>query len=127
MIKKRSGQKPYSNYNFCQIPIKKAANNEQNIKINSPELSHQENNYFYNTKINRLILQELPNNSLQNLYQQPTQLNKSQSIGNDLFQGKVNSLLYPKKINDNFLNKNSSFKILPIDMKKLKKNDNYYK
>ena len=122
MIKKRSGQHHLSNDNFCHIRIKKSVNNDKNTNIISPELSHQENNYFYNTKINRLILQELPKNSIQNIYQQPTQINKSLSLGYDLLQGQVNDLFYTKKNNDNIFNENSSFKNLPMDIKNFKQN-----
>ena len=97
MIKKRIGQKQISNDKFCHIRIKKSPNKDINTNIISPELSHQENNYFYNTKINRLILQELPKNSIQNIYHQPTKLNKSLSFGYDLFQGEVNNLFYTQK------------------------------
>ena len=122
MIKKRSGQHHLSNDNFCHIRIKKSVNNDKNTNMISPELSHQENNYFYNTKINRLILQELPKNSIQNIYQQPTQINKSLSLGYDLLQGQVNDLFYTKKNNDNIFNENSSFKNLPMDIKNFKQN-----
>ena len=122
MIKKRSGQHHLSNDNFCHIRIKKSVNNDKNTNIISPELSHQENNYFYNTKINRLILQELPKNSIQNIYQQPTQINKSLSLGYDLLQGQVNDLFYTKKNNNNIFNENSSFKNLPMDIKNFKQN-----
>ena len=122
MIKKRSGQHHLSNDNFCHIRIKKSVNNDKNTNMISPELSHQENNYFYNTKINRLILQELPKNSIQNIYQQPTQINKSLSLGYDLLQGQVNDLFYTKKNNDNIFNENSSFKNMPMDIKNFKQN-----
>ena len=122
MIKKRSGQHHLSNDNFCHIRIKKSVNNNKNTNMISPELSHQENNYFYNTKINRLILQELPKNSIQNIYQQPTQINKSLSLGYDLLQGQVNDLFYTKKNNDNIFNENSSFKNMPMDIKNFKQN-----
>ena len=122
MIKKRIGQNPLSNDNFCQINIRKTTNTDKNTNIISPELSHQENNYFYNTKINRLILQELPKNSMQNIYQQPTQHNKNLSLGYDLFQGQVNNIFYTKKNNDNYYNKNLSLNNFPVDMKKFEQN-----
>ena len=122
MIKKRIGQNPLSNDNFCQIKIRKTTNTDKNTNIISPELSHQENNYFYNTKINRLILQELPKNSMHNIYQQPTQLNKNLSIGYDLFQGQVNNLFYTKKNNDNFYNKNLSLQNFPVNTNKFEQN-----
>ena len=74
MIKNGNPQNFY-NGNIQHIKVNKRIQNN-NIKDISPP--HQ-NNYFYNTKINRLILQEAPkNNRIQNIYQQqPVPSNKS--------------------------------------------------
>ena len=119
MIRKSIRYSKNSKENNPQIKATKKINNS-NLNINSPELSHQENNYFYNTKINRLILQEAPNNNIQNLYQQPSQINKSISFGLDYLQGKENNIFFPKAINENFFPRNTSFQNLPIDLIKLK-------
>ena len=92
--------------------------------MNSPELSHQENNYFYNTKINRLILQEAPNNSIQNIYHNPTHANKSPSIGYHILQGNIDNF-QSKEVNEDFFNRNTSYQNLPMDMMKLKSNEDY--
>jgi len=69
MIKK---EKNNPNYYKDNNNKKFDKNKSNNIKKNSPVLSNQENNYFYNTKINHLILQGLSNvNRGQNIYEQP--------------------------------------------------------
>ena len=69
MIKKEKNNQNYYKDNNNK---KFDKNKSSNIKKNSPVLSHQENNYFYNTKINHLILQGLSNvNRDQNIYEQP--------------------------------------------------------
>ena len=120
MIRKNITKTKDFKENNPQIVVKTKISNS-NLNINSPELSRQENNYFYNTKINRLILQEAPNNSIQNLYQQPSQINKSISSGLNYLQGKENNIFLPKAINnENFFARNSGFENLPIDLVKFK-------
>jgi len=119
MIRKNITKTKDFKENNPQIVVKTKISNS-NLNINSPELSRQENNYFYNTKINRLILQEAPNNNIQNLYQQPSQINKSISSGLNYLQGKENNIFLPKAINENFFARNSSFENLPIDLVKFK-------
>ena len=124
MIKNCFGLRKKYKENTSQIRVNKKIN-RSSVNNNSPELSHQENNnYFYNTKISRLILQGAPNNNFQNLYQQPSEINKSISIKYELPQGKVNNFFYQNKNNENFYHKNSSFQNLPIDRMKLN-NDDY--
>ena len=103
-----------------------------NLKRNSPILAHQENNYFYNTKINHLILQGISNtNKDQNIYEQPIPtshhsiyvnyefLDKNKNNDNNInsYYKKNNSCLqkmhtivnfpkkYEKDLNNNSLNK----------------------
>ena len=123
MIKISAGQRKKYKENTSQIRLNKKINN--NMQINPPRLSHQENNYFYNTKINRLILQEAPNNSIQNIYQQPSQINNDISFRYDLLQGKVNNLFNQNKSSENFYHKNSNYQNLAIDMMNNNQN-NYY-
>ena len=124
MIKNCFGLRKKYKEHTSQIRVNKKIN-RSSIKDDVPELSHQENNnYFYNTKISRLILQEAPNHNIQNVYQQPSQINKNISIKYDLLQGKVNNFFYQNKINQNFYHKNSSFQNLPIDRMKIN-NDDY--
>ena len=90
-----------------------------NIKSNSPVLSHLENNYFYNTKINHLILQG-PSNSNRgpNVYQQTNPLFNSVYINYDILNKNSNNIsnMYQKKyqINSNSLNKDNK-KIIGLD------------
>lgn len=124
MIKNCFGLRKKYKEHTSQIRVNKKINRSC-INNDVPELSHQENNnYFYNTKISRLILQEAPNHNIQNVYQQPSQINKNISIKYDVLQGKVNNFFYQNKINQNFYHKNSSFQNLPIDRIKLN-NDDY--
>ena len=124
MIRKSVGLRKKYKDNTSQIGVKKKVNNMQ---FNSPNLSLQENNYFYNTKINRLILQEAPNNNVQNIYQQPSHNNNDFSVGNGILQGKVNNFIEQKNNNENFYHRNSSFQKLPVDMMNIKLDDNYDK
>ena len=68
-------------------------NRYNNIKSNSPILSHQENNYYYNTKINHLILQGLSNcNGESNNYMhQPQPLYNSVYINYDKIEKNQNN------------------------------------
>ena len=79
MLRKSTNRNNYLNDNLCHIRVNKRSNDERN----SPRLSHQANNYFYNTKINRLILQEIPNNNVHNVYQE-YQENKNISTDYDI-------------------------------------------
>ena len=123
MIKYCRDYKQYYKDNISQIKVKKRQNNDKNIKMSSPELSHQENNYFYNTKINRLILQEAPNNSIQNIYHQPIHHNKRLSIGYDLLEGN-SKYFQSKKLSGELFIKNSSYQNLPLGMKLKPSEDN---
>jgi hypothetical protein len=98
-----------------------------NIKTNSPNLSHQENNYFYNTKINHLILQDLSNNKGQNLIQQQNPLFNSVYINYGLplkNSNNVKSIYHKNEIN-NSLNKDSK-NIIGLDYLTNRKNINRY-
>ena len=99
-----------------------------NIKTNSPNLSHQENNYFYNTKINHLILHGLSNNNKgQNLIQQQNPLFNSVYINYGLpvkNSNNVNSIYHKNEIN-NSLNKDSK-NIIGLDYLTNRKNINRY-
>ena len=87
MIKNCFGLRKKYKEHTSQIRVNKKIN-RSSINNDVPELSHQENNnYFYNTKISRLILQEAPNHNIQNVYQQPSQINKNISIKYDVLQG----------------------------------------
>ena len=116
--------------NIRQIKVNKRAHNN-NLKNNSPSLSHQENNYFYNTKINRLILQEAPNNNrIQNIYQQPGPYNKNVYIEYDFLANNPNFINQENKQIQTLYKKNDSFKKVPVAIKKSHKkeiNDLYYK
>ena len=100
MIKSTGNQSSFYNSNIRHIKVNKRSQNNS-IKSNSQGLSHQENNYFYNTKINRLILQEAPNNNrIQNIYQQPDQYNKNIYIEYDFLQNNPNNMnIENKQIN----------------------------
>ena len=135
MKMKKNSRSKIQNYkdNFSSIRVKKHANDDKIIKMISPELSHQENNYYYNTKINRLILQEAPNNNIKNIYHQPSQINKSISIYyDDLYKERDSNLFALKRTNDKFFNTNSSFenlrvnKVMPIENENSYKNDINY-
>ena len=102
-------------------------NRYNNIKTNSPNLSHQENNYFYNTKINHLILQDLSNNKGQNLIQQQNPLFNSVYINYGLplkNSNNVKSIYHKNEIN-NSLNKDSK-NIIGLDYLTNRKNINRY-
>jgi hypothetical protein len=98
-----------------------------NIKTNSPNLSHQENNYFYNTKINHLILQDLSNNKGQNLIQQRNPLFNSVYINYGLPAKNSNNVksIYHKNGINSSLNKNSK-NIIGLDYLTNRKNINRY-
>ena len=128
MIKSTGNQSSFYNSNIRHIKVNKRSQNNS-IKSNSPGLSHQENNYFYNTKINRLILQEAPNNNrIQNIYQQPGQYNKNIYIEYDFLQNNLNNMNIENKQINTLYKKNASFKKLPITVKKINENDvnNFY-
>jgi len=113
MIKSGENIQSFYNSNILQIKVNKRANNtNNNTKNNSPKnvSSHQENNYFYNTKINRLILQEAPNNNqIQNIYQQQEPDNKrSILIEYDLLANNINSIIPPKKQMQTLYKKNKN-------------------
>ena len=123
MIKSSIKQGTLYNSNIRHIKVNKRTQNN-NIKTNSPGLSHQENNYFYNTKINRLILQEAPNNNkIQNIYEQPGPYNKSIYIEYDFLTNNQNNINADNKQNHGLYKKNSSFKKLPITVKKINVNE----
>ena len=90
MKKNEQAQEYYYQNNNGYIKNKKLSKSlKNNTKRNSPILSQQSNNYFYNTKINHLILQEISNtNRDDNIYEQP-------GIYKNIY------------INNNFINKES--------------------
>ena len=108
MLRKSTNRNNYLNDNLCHIRVNKRSNDERN----SPRLSHQANNYFYNTKINRLILQEIPNNNVHNVYQE-YQENKNISTEYDILHR-----------NTSYLNKSKN-DIYQLDITRIKKNNNY--
>ena len=84
-------------------------NRYNNIKSNSPILTHQ-NNYYYNTKINHLVLQGPSNNNRETKFLQPQQhpLYNSVYINYDFVEKNQNNesnTLKAKELN-NSLNKN---------------------
>ena len=133
MIKSGESIQGFYNSNILQIKVNKRTNNTNiNTKNNSPKniSSHQENNYFYNTKINRLILQEAPkDNQIQNIYQQKEPVNKSSIlIEYDLLANNINNLLPQKKQMQSLYkkNKNNNIQNVPITVniqKKINEND----
>ena len=127
MLKNCRDYKQHYKDNISQIKVKKRQNNDKIIKMSSPELSHQENNYFYNTKINRLILQEAPNNNIQNIYNQPIYHNKRLSIGCDLLEGNINHInhFHSKKLSGELFIRNTSYQNLSLGMMKPKPNEEY--
>ena len=81
-------------------------NKNKNMKNNSPNLSHQENNYYYNTKINHLIFHDYTCNNPNNYKR-------------DKSNPRFNSVdLYYNPIESNFINGNN---ILP----RYSKNSNF--
>ena len=78
MIRNSIGQKNNKEIN-PKIRVNKRIINS-NSKLEHPKLSHQENNYFYNTKINRLVFQESSNNDIQNIYQYPSKIEDRESF-----------------------------------------------
>ena len=112
----------YYNNNINQIKVNKRTINN-NIKTNFPP--HQENNYYYNTKINRLILQEAPNNNrTQNFYQQPILSNMEY----DFLANNVNNIIPEKKPEKSFYKKISNYQKPPITVKTVNENEisNYF-
>ena len=73
MKKNEPNQEYYYQNNNGYIKNKKLSKSlKNNTKKNSPILPQQSNNYFYNTKINHLILQEISNtNRDESIYEQP--------------------------------------------------------
>ena len=73
MKKNEQNQEYYYQNNNGYTKNKKLSKSlKNNAKRNSPILSHQSNNYFYDTKINHLILQEISNTNRDvNMYEQP--------------------------------------------------------
>ena len=124
MIRNSIGQKNIKEIN-PKIRVNKRIINS-NSKLEHPKLSHQENNYFYNTKINRLVFQESSNNDIQNIYQYPSKIEDRESFEYFLLNGKENNYFFPKRTSENFYN-NSSFKNLPIGIIKNNEIDFYNK
>ena len=129
MIKK---EKYLQNYNKDINTNKKFDTNQyNNIKSNSPILSHQENNYFYNTKINHLILQGSSSvNRDQYLYEQPYNSYNSVYINYQFMENsKKNNNAVPPKSNDrSFYKKTSSLEKInsvAINPNSLKEKDYY--
>ena len=90
MKKNEQNQEYYYQNSNGYIKNKKLSKSlKNNTKKNSPIVPQQSNNYFYNTKINHLILQEISNtNRDENIYEQP-------GIYKNIY------------INNNFINKES--------------------
>ena len=108
-----SNQYYYKIDNNNMIPIRKRLTN---LKSNSPFLSHQENNFFYNTKINHLILQNLSNsNRGPNMYQQQNSLYDSVYINYDILNQDINNISNMnqkrEEINSNSLNKDNKSRL----------------
>ena len=117
MIKKGKNEQNFYNDNILQIKVNKKTQNNS-VRTNSPP--HQENNYYYNTKINRLILQEAPNNNrIQNIYHNPAPQNKSIFIEYDILANNVNNLMPKKRAKKALYRKTTSFQKLPITVKKM--------
>ena len=117
MIKKGKNEQNFYNDNILQIKVNKKTQNNS-VRTNSPP--HQENNYYYNTKINRLILQEAPNNNrIQNIYHNPAPQNKSIFIEYDILANNVNNLMPEKRAKKALYRKTTSFQKLPITVKKM--------
>ena len=98
-----------NNQNFFQENNSDRKIKNKYIKSNSPIVSKQENNYFYNTKINHLILQGLSNTNREaSGYQPQQQLYNSVYINYDISNkaGKKESNILQKKINSS-LNKDN--------------------
>ena len=73
MKKNEQNQDYYYQNNNAYIKNKKLSKSlKNNTKKNSVALPQKSNNYFYNTKINHLILQEISNTNRDvNIYEQP--------------------------------------------------------
>ena len=103
--------KRHNKSNILQIKVNKRTSNT-NTKHNSPSINspHQENNYYYNTKINRLILQEAPNNNrIQNIYQPPDPSNKNILIEYDFLPNNINNIISEKNQMNSLNKKNTNF------------------
>ena len=115
--------KRHNKSNILQIKVNKRTSNT-NTKHNSPSINspHQENNYYYNTKINRLILQEAPNNNrIQNIYQPPDPSNKNILFEYDFLPNNINNIISEKNQINSLNKKNTNFQKLPITVNFQKK------
>ena len=127
MIKTGKNDQNYYHDNIRHIKVnKKSQNNES--KNNS--LPHQENNYYYNTKINRLILQEAPNNNrIQNIYPHSGITNKNIYIDYDILANNlnnvnnINNIISQKRPIQSLYKKTTNYQRLPITVKKINENE----
>ena len=127
MMKKEVNAHQYF-YRIDDNNKKLGKNRYNNIKTNSPNSLHQENNYFYNTKINHLILQGLSNdNKGQHLIQQQNPLFNSVYINYGLPAKNSNNVksIYHKNGINSSLNKDSK-NIIGLDYLTNRKNINRY-
>ena len=127
MIKTEKNDQNYYHDNIRHIKVNKKSQNND-IKNNS--LPHQENNYYYNTKINRLILQEAPNNNrIQNIYPHPGISNKNIYIDYDILANNINNvnninnIIPQKRPIQSLYKKTTNYQKLPMTVKKLNENE----
>ena len=118
MIKSRVRQQNHFKSNILQIKV-----NKINKKNNSPSMvPHQENNYYYNTKINGLIFHEAPdNNRNSSKYQPLSPLNKDILIEYDFLANSVNNIICENKQINSLYKKDTDFQKLPITVNIQKK------
>ena len=150
MKKNEPNQEYYYQNNNGYIKNKKLSKSlKNNTKKNSPILPQQSNNYFYNTKINHLILQEISNtNRDENIYEQPgiykniyinnNFINKEGDItpqqsffknNNTSLQKLRTSINFPKNLNkkeNNSLNKEHKIGLNNFLISKQKDNNNIF-
>ena len=107
MINGKNNKQYFYNNNFN--------NKNMNIKKNSPVLSHQENNYYYNTKINHLIFQDyFHNNPYRRKSERPNLPFNSMYLNHELLESNFNegSKLIKRNLDNSYFNDTNSLKKL---------------
>ena len=99
-------------------------NTNMSVKSNSPILSHQQNNYYYNTKINHLIFHEYLNTNQNHNSIQNSNLYNSMPIKYDILEPDLNEgrKIIPRNQDNTYyknsisLKKSDKFKNMKIDL-----------
>ena len=115
MIKDKKEKQYFYNNNFTHKNL--------NPRINSPIVSHQENNYYYNTKINHLIFQELSDNK--NEFEQLNIPSNSMYLNDEYSESNLNQYNKINSINLGRINYKNSTSLSKLEkIKNMKKNLN---